>query len=114
MDPTLGEKQEGQFQEKQSRGGFGQGIKTINNLVGGKFRNPLGFGKIGSKAATQAVLRGFSALLTSQVALPILITIALIIIFTVIIVGFGGIPFSGPDSQTIINPTITPAPPVEL
>lgn len=104
MDPTSEEKQNNQNQEKQSGGGLNHGINTINNLVG--LKNP--FGKIGSRVATQTVLKGFSAFLASPVGLPILITIAAVFIFTIIIMGFGGVPFSEPAQTQIPTPTLAP------
>lgn len=118
MDPTQ-EERNNQSQEKQKQGILGRGINSINNLRGANklLSNPLG--KIGSRVATQTALRGFSALLASQVGLPILIAIVSIVVFTIII-GFGGAP-GAPSSQTSVQappaePTlnITPTPVVPL
>lgn len=103
MDPTLEERQANQTQEKKS----GQGI------IG------RGIGRIGTRVVTQTALRGFSALLASQVGLPILIAIASIVVFTIVIVGFGGAPgdpssqtsVQAPSAETTPTPTPTPAAP---
>lgn len=104
MDPAPQEKQKDQVQEKHSEGGIGQGINVINNLMGGGIKNP--FGKIGSKVASQTALRGFAAFLASPAGLPILIAIALVVVFTVIVMGFGGVPAIEPTR--IQAPTPTP------
>lgn len=98
-------------------GGINRGINTINNFAKRGLTNP--FGKIGQRAAVQTALRGFSAFLASQVGLPILITLAFIVIFTIIIVGFGGVPPTSetsvqaptPSAVTTLTPTPTPAAP---
>lgn len=101
MDPLLEEKQNNQPQQKRPTGE--SAINTINNLAGARnlLKNPLG--KIGSRVVLQAGTRTLSAFLASPAGL-VLIVIAVILIFTiVIIVGFGG----APASETII-PTIEP------
>lgn len=102
MDPTLGEKQNNQPQQKRPAGE--SAINTINNFTRRGFTNP--FGKVGSRVVAQAALRGFSALLASQAGLPILITLVFIVIFVIIIIGFGGAPPS--QINQVINPTVTP------
>jgi hypothetical protein len=74
----------------------GRGI-NINNFMGRGFKNL--FGKSGSKAVVQTALRGFSAFLTGP-GLPIAIALILVVLFTIMIVGFGGVPMSTPDNQT--------------
>lgn len=91
MDPTREQQND---QERQSRQG-------ANRLLPSPIRG------IGSRVITQTALRGFSALLASQVGLPILIAIVLILVFTFIIVGFGAAPLSGTTTQSI-GPTIVP------
>jgi hypothetical protein len=95
MDPILDERQNDQPQEKQSRQG-------TNRLLSSPIRG------ISSRVITQAALRGFSALLASQVGLPILIAVVLILVFTFIIVGFGGgIP---PSETNIQGSNLSPTP----
>lgn len=113
MDPTLDENQGNQPQEKQKQGIVSRGINSFNRAR--TLSNPLG--KIGSRVATQTALRGFSALLASQVGLPIAIALGAILLFTTImIMVFGGAP-GAPSSQTSVQApptetteTITPTP----
>ena len=110
MDPTTEEKQNDQAQEKRSGGGIGQGINAINKLVRGELKNPLG--KIGSRVALQTALRGLSAFLASPAGLPILIAMMLVVVFTIIIVGFGGTPPLESNNQAVnAPPTEPPTPP---
>lgn len=106
MDPTLEEKQNDQTQKEQLGGGINRGINTINKLARGGLKNPLG--KVGQRIVVQTVLRGFAAFLAGP-GLPIVIAIASVLVFTFIIVGFGGAPPSEINNQST-NPTITPIP----
>lgn len=116
MDPTPEERQNDQPQQKQSKeGAVGQGISAINNFVRARrgFTNPLG--KVGSRAVTQVVLRGFTAFLAGA-WFPVALTLGLVLLFTVIIImGFGGAPPSETGVQTpqalpTLVSTPTPAP----
>lgn len=109
MDPTLGEKQNDQAQER--RGIISRGINSFNSLRGANrlFSNP--FGKIGSRVATQTALRDFAALLAGP-GLPVAIALGLVLLFTVIIImGFGGAP---PFETSIQTPTVPIAEPTKL
>jgi hypothetical protein len=114
MNSTPEEKQNDQTQKKTIGGGINQGIKVINNLVGGGFKNP--FGKISSRVVTQTALRGFFTFLVGPV-FPIVIALIAIFVFTLIIVGLGGAPSSEQNNQTAnvvptktTTSTITPIP----
>lgn len=106
MDPTPGDKQNDQTQEKQSGGGINRGINAVNNLMG--FKNP--FGKIGSKAAAQAGSR-IAAFLFTTPAGWVTIGIAVVVVITLVIV----LSLGAPPTETNINaaqtefPTPTPA-----
>lgn len=119
MDPTLEEKQNDQAQGEQSgQGIIGRGINSINNL--GRTNRLLSnsINKIGSRVAAQTALRGLTAFLgsTSGVWVPIAATVILVLVFTLIIVGFGGTPPSETNLQTpqaspTQIPTLSPAAP---
>ena len=111
MDPILEEKQNDQAQKKQSEQGIiSRGINSINNLRGASrlLSNPTN--KIGSKIVIQTGLRAFIASM-GPALIPILITLITVVTFTVVIVGFGGVPSSEPNGQTTnVTPTPTPVP----
>lgn len=94
MDPTLEDKQNDQAREKQSGGGFNQGINAINNLVG--FKNP--FGKIGSKVAVQAGSK-IAAFLFTTPAGWVTIGIVVIVVITLVIVISLGAPPTATDTN---------------
>lgn len=92
-------------------GGIGRGINAVNKLTGQELGNPLE--KIGSKLAQQAVTKGITSFLgaTAGVWIPVVIAIVSVLVFTFIVVGFGGVPSSEPNGQTTnVNPTETITP----
>jgi CBS domain containing-hemolysin-like protein len=115
MDPTLGEKQNDQAQEKQSEQGIiSRGINSINNLRGANRLLSKPISRIGSRVVLQTGLRGLAAFLAGP-GLPIAVAIISVFVFTLIIVGFGGAPPSETSIQAppSVSPTqapITPTP----
>jgi hypothetical protein len=82
-----------------------KGINALNNLMRGGIKNPLG------KFGTNAAMKGLLAFLTSNPwVLGIIITLVVVVVFTFVIVGFGGVPSTQIDAQSA-DPTATLIPP---
>ena len=109
MDPTQGEKQNDQTQQKQSgQGIISHGINSINNLRGAKslLSNPIN--KAGSRIALQAGRSLITFLATNPWAWGILLILVAVIFTFVIVMGLGGAPTSETNTQgSNLNPTAT-------